>query len=145
MAGVGTELADAFERVLPAWVTRCVRRRVGDERLDAQSAEAGRAAVEELMPRFREVVTAGIDERRGNPLALLRKAVLYPTAVLLAAGVAPVVRSPDDERRFPDDIYGLVPAHWSDVDESLADPGLRWSVSVAWAARERHRPGPSAS
>ena len=63
---------------------------------------------------------------------MLRGAVRYPTAVLEAAGVPPVVRDEFAERAFPADVYDLAPATWRDLDESVHEPGLVWG---AWKAK----------
>lgn len=142
VAKEGRALADAVSVVLSAWVQRSVRSRIGlvafDAEVVAAAKEAGDAAVDEVVPVLRSVLAADVDRPVGSPLAVLRQAVLYPTVVLRRAGVAPIRRSPEDESRFPDDVYGLVPATWSDIDESLVEPGLRWSAAKAWEFRRRH-------
>jgi hypothetical protein len=81
-----------------------------------------------------------VDEQRVNPLALVRRAVSYPTAVLRDAGVPPVVRDEFDERAFPDDVYGLAPAAFADIDPALHEPGLLWGAAKAHAhLARRHR------
>jgi hypothetical protein len=51
--------------------------------------------------------------------------------LLTNLGCAPVVRDEFDERSFPDDVYGLSPATWVDIDEALVEPGIEWG---AWKA-----------
>ena len=116
---------------LPGWVRRCVRSRASG--LDEEAAEAGRRAALDVGERLRALVDTDIDEQRTNPLSVLRGAVVYPTEVLKAAGVAPVARDAFVERAFPDDIYNLAPASWRDIDESLQEPGLVWG---AWKAKQ---------
>ncbi|MEO7555966.1 MAG: hypothetical protein ABIV94_05100, partial [Acidimicrobiales bacterium] len=70
---------------------------------------------------------------------LLRRAVRYPTAVLAAAGVPPVVRDAFAERAFPDDDYGLTPATFADVDPALHEPGLAWGAAKAHVHLSRRR------
>lgn len=136
------ELAAAVERALPRWVEREVRRLMTAFRggIDADTLAAARAAGvqarDEVGARLRALLCTDIDEQRTNPLAVLRGAVRYPTEVLRAAGVPPVVRDEWDERAFPDDVYGLSPAGWKDVDESLHEPGLVWG---AWKAQQHLR------
>jgi hypothetical protein len=87
----------------------------------------------------RELLAADIDEQRTTPLAILRGAALrYPTSVLHAAGVPPVVRDRAAEELFPDDLYDLVPASFADLDPSLADAGLRWGAAKAFEHKRRH-------
>ncbi|MDQ2825886.1 MAG: hypothetical protein M3Y04_02780, partial [Actinomycetota bacterium] len=84
------------------------------------------------------LLAADIDDQRTTPLALLRGAVRYPTAVLRAAGVAEVERDPIQARLLPDDPYDLSPATFADVDPSLAEPGMVWGAAKALAHRRRH-------
>lgn len=136
------ELADAAERALPGWVERSVERiaaawsgTVPDE-VRVAAVDAGERARDEVGFALRRLLRADIDAQPTNPLSVLRGAIRYPTAVLVAAGVPPVRRDPFKERSFPADVYDLTPATWADLDESLHDPGLYWS---AWKASEHLR------
>lgn len=135
MSAVGAELADAVAAVLGTWIAGCVARFGVQADVGAVVAEAEAA----VMPALRSLLATDIDDQRGTPLTVLRGAFRFPTAVLAAAGVAPVGRDPYDAQAFPEDVYGLSPATWADVDPSLADPGLRWSVAKAFEHRRRHR------
>lgn len=128
-------LADAVEAAVPRWIERCVRSRGGSES-DADAAV--RAALADVVPAVRDLLTLDVDAQWTTPLALLRSAVRHPTMVLHAAGVPPVERDDFSRERFPDDIYGLTPSSWSDVDESLVSPGIAWGASKAFAHRARH-------
>jgi len=138
-----TALADAIEVALPGWVGRCVNSRLPAGPLSppvaAAAAEAGVQARSDVGPRVRALLDADIDEQRTTPLALLRSAVSYPTAVLVAADVAPVRRDRTQERLFPTDIYDLNPATFADVDPALADLGVAWGAAKAWVHRQRHQ------
>ncbi len=143
-----TALADAIEGALPAWVERCVARRLpgypdveGPESdgIVAAAIEAGGRARAEVGPRIRALLDADIDEQETTPLALLRTAVSYPASVLAAAGVPPVDRDVAQVRLFPDDVYDLTPATFADVDPALAEPGMAWGVAKAWTHRQRHQ------
>jgi hypothetical protein len=87
----------------------------------------------------RALLALDLDEQRVNPLALVRRAVSYPTQVLQDAGMPPVVRDEFDERAFPDDMYGLSPASFAEVDQSLYEPGLEWGAAKAHAHLVRRR------
>jgi hypothetical protein len=145
LAAIAGALADAVEAALPGWVERSVTRLVeahlgvvdGDTRSAARSA--GARAADEVGADVRELLASDVDEQRANPLALLRGAVRYPAEVLAAAGVPPVVRTEFDERAFPDDIYGLTPATWSDVDPALHERGLVWGAAKAHVVLRRRR------
>jgi hypothetical protein len=136
----GRALADAIEATLPNWVVRAVEGRWRDwngadapvELLDAARA-AGERARAEVGVAVRELLALDVDEQRVNPLALVRRAVVYPTEVLRDRGMPPVVRDEFDERAFPDDVYALTPASFADVDPALHEPGLLWGAAKAHA------------
>jgi hypothetical protein len=133
-------LADAIDTVLPEWVERCVRSRLGsmtDEVL-AATADAARRARVEVGAEIRDLLLRDVDEQRTNPLALLRSAVRFPTAVLRDAGAAAVDRDPFSLDRFPDDDFDLTPATWSDVDPSLVEVGISWGAAKAFVHKQRH-------
>src|SRR5207244_8082444 len=138
-------LAEAIERALPAWVERSVARlafafhgRVDDD-VRAAAAEAGQRAATEVGREVRDLLARDIDDQRTTPLSLLRGAVRYPTEVLRAAGVPPVVRDEAQERLFPDDHYDLAPANFADVSPDLADAGLEWGAAKAYTHLQRRR------
>jgi hypothetical protein len=137
-------LRDGVAAALPLWVERAVRHTVDrsggtyDARTSAEATAAGRSAAEDIVPRLTALLEADIDEQVTTPLALLRGAVVYPTAVLRAAGVPPVARDRFDVDRFPDDDYGLTPATYADIEEALGPIGLAWGASKAMAHRQRH-------
>lgn len=127
----GQQLADAVDLVLAGWVVRSVVRFRSDLRAEAEVA--GETARCEIGQRLRELLATDLDSQRVNPLAILRSAARYPTAVLTKAGVRPVSREPFAVEAFPDDIYNLAVATWSDIDPALQDAGISWS---AWKAHE---------
>jgi hypothetical protein len=145
VAGFAAALADGIEAALPGWVGRAVAETmtawtgsVPPEVAALAAAAADRAAAE-VGPRVRALLESDIDQQRTTPLAILRvAAVRYPTEVLVAAGVPPVVRDQAAEELFPDDRYDLVPAAFSDLDPGLADVGLRWGAAKAFEHKRRH-------
>jgi hypothetical protein len=80
-----------------------------------------------------------VEAQPSTPLSVLRGVTRHATAVLAAAGVVPVRRDEMRARSFPDDVYDLAPATWSDVDPRLHDPGVVWGASKARAVIDRHR------
>jgi hypothetical protein len=139
------ELARALDGAIGPWVERSVVRLVAAYRgevppdvLEAARAASGRAQAE-IGTELRAFLALDVDEQRTNPLAILRRAVRYPTAVLRDAGVPPVRRDEFKERAFPDDVYDLAPATWKDVDESLQEPGIIWSAWKAKTVLDRRR------
>jgi hypothetical protein len=138
-------LADAVEAALPGWVEGHVERivtawsgAVTDE-VRAAAVDAGVLARDEIGARLRALLALDVDEQRTNPLGVVRAAVRYPTAVLAAAGVPGVVRDEFDERTFPDDVYGLVPAAWRDLGPGVHDAGIVWGAWKAATVLARRR------
>ncbi|MGH9259688.1 MAG: hypothetical protein ACRD08_07300 [Acidimicrobiales bacterium] len=140
-----TTLADGIDEAIPRWVETSVRRVLGaqgitvDADLARKIAEAASAARDDGGTRARELLATDVDEQAGNPLAILRSLVRYPTAVLAAAGARPVARDEFSERSFPDDVYDLTPATFADVDRSLHEPGLVWGAAKAHIHLARRR------
>ena len=141
-------LARAVDDALPRWVERSVEARLwaafghADPAAMAEAQRAGEEARAEVGGRVRALLAQDIDEQRSNPLAILRTAVRYPTAVLRAAGAPPVPRDDFAVDRFPEDAYDLTPASFADIDPALAQPGIEWGAAKAWTHMRRHR-GPS--
>ena len=139
-----TALVDAVDGALGDWVVDIVgavyelqmRRRPGDDLL-AEARAAGEAARADVVPRLRELLALDIDEQRTTPLTIVRTAVAHPTAVLRAAGVPPVDRIEPDERRFPDDVYGIAPASMGELGPSVGGPGLAWGAAKAHVHLQR--------
>jgi hypothetical protein len=145
LADYAKTLADAVDAALPVWVVGCVDRvyrncagQVPPPRVQAAAVRAGRQAQAEVGGAVRALLEADIDSQRATPLTLLRRAVAYPTSVLVAAAVPPVSRDEFAAMTFPDDRYGLTPAAFADIDPSLAEPGLAWGAAKAWVHQQRH-------
>jgi hypothetical protein len=146
LARYASALADGMERALPRWVERRVIDLVvawsGAAAPDivADARAAGVAAAAAVGPEIRALLAADIDDQHTTPLALVRlHALRYPTAVLVAAGVAPVVRDEAAEELFPDDVYDLAPGSFADLDPELADLGVQWGAAKAFEHLRRHR------
>ena len=140
-----TALADGICDSLPGWVVGSVTRLMMawagavPPGVSQAATMAGTAAVAEVGAQVRDLLAADIDEQWTTPLAILRGGALrYPTSVLQAAGVPPVVRDRAAEELFPDDLYDLVPASFADLDPSLAEAGLRWGAAKAFEYKRRH-------
>lgn len=138
-------LLEAIERALPGWLERSVVdtavRLTGGctVELRDRAAAMARAEAPVVLARVRDLLIADVDAQRGNPLSVLRGAVAQPTALLRDAGVPTPTRDEFDERVFPDDAYGLGPATWADVDESLREPGIVWGAWKAATVLRRRR------
>lgn len=139
------QLYESARIAVPGWVRRCVvsvasaAGTVVDEKVVAVIDEAASGAGEVIGGRLRELFETDVDGQRTNPLEILRSAVIYPTAVLRQLGVAPVARHQFETERFPDDLYGLTPATWADIDASLHEPGIIWGAWKAKTVLDRRR------
>lgn len=146
LADYATVLADAIDVALGPWVRRSVER-VHVERLTRRppqevrdaAEQAGAEATELIGGRVRALLALDIDEQRTGPLALLRSAAVFPTQVLLAAGVPTAARDEFLQSQFPDDVYDLGPASFADIDPALHEPGLIWGAAKAHVHLARRR------
>ncbi len=140
-----TALADALEVALPGWVEGAVRDRLAaagrplTPELEEAARAAGAAAAAEVGPRVRALLARDVDDQPTGPLALVRGAVRFPTAVLADAGVAPVPRDEVARRLHPDDAYDLAPAAFADVAPEVHGPGIVWGAAKAHVVLARRR------
>lgn len=138
-------LAVGIEAALPGWVERTVERTMADAGMPvdgatrAAASAAGARAQTDVGPPVRALLAQDIDEQRASPLAVVRRAVVYPTEVLRHAGVVPPTRDETEERLFPDDDYGIGPVTFADLDPSLHEPGLAWGAAKAYVHLTRRR------
>jgi hypothetical protein len=145
LADLAAALADGVEAALPTWVETCVRHRLVEyrgsvgEHVLAEARAAGTEARADVGSRVRALLELDPDEQWTNPLAIVRTGVAYPTEVLRAAGVPPVVRDPQAEAQFPDDDYDLTPTKFSDIDPDLFDTSIAWGAAKAFVVKARHR------
>lgn len=145
LARFAEDLADGVEAALGSWVERSVAAIATAyapglaATLAAAAADAGREATATVVPQVRALLRTDVDQQATGPLAVLRGAVPFPTAVLARAGVPPVQRDTFDERVFPEDHYGLAPASFADIDPSLHEPGLTWGAAKAHVVLARRR------
>jgi hypothetical protein len=138
LEGYADELVAAVEVALPGWVQRSISLRwdqwgggeLSPELTDA-ALDAAAAAVDDVVPPLRALLAQDVGEQQGNPLAIVRRAVVHPTRVLESAGVPPVQRDADAERLFPDDAYDLTPGSFGDLGEDVHEPGLHWGAAKA--------------
>jgi hypothetical protein len=147
LARYADELVSAVEVALPAWVQRSVAERwsqangVGELPPEVQEAarEAAAAAVDDVVPPLRRLVSLDVAEQPTNPLEVIRRAVVHPTRVLAGAGVPEVARDERARTLFPDDGYDLVPGAFGDLDPAVHDPGIRWGAAKAHVLLRRRR------
>lgn len=139
------DLIDAIAHVVEPWLIRVAvdtyTAHHGSVPLELRAAteSAAREGSDWVVARLRETLEVDVDAQRVNPLQTLREAVRFPTAVLRAAGVPEKARDEYDEKINPDDVYGIGPAHWNDIDESLLEPGIVWGAAKASTVLQRRR------
>lgn len=128
--------------VVPGWLRRITVVAAGgrvppglEVELDAMIARAA----PELLDRLATLLASDVDAQSTNPLSLFRESVAAPTALLRAWDVPAPRPDPYTSDRFPDDIYRLGPASWSDVDDALHEPGLTWGAWKAMIVLRRRR------
>lgn len=131
-----TRLLETSDRVVPQWVERLIQKHC-DELMVSELKEGDRVSSvvarvgNEVHTNLRNLLLLDVLEQRTNPLAIFRQATRLISELLKTTGCAPVMRDEFDERSFPDDIFGLSPATWVDIDETMVEPGIEWG---AWKA-----------
>ena len=131
-----TRLLETSDRVVPQWVERLIQKHCNEHMIselkdgDHVSSVVSQVS-DEVHSRLADLLSRDVLEQRTNPLAIFRQATRPISDLLKTAGCAPVVRDEFDERSFPDDIFGLSPATWVDIDEMMVEPGIEWG---AWKA-----------
>jgi len=131
-----TRLLETSDEVVTKWVERLIQRHCDEQKFsDLQAGELLSSVVwqvsDEVHSRLENLLSLDVLEQRTNPLAIFRQATRPITELLSNLGCSPVSRDEFNERSFPEDIYGLSPATWIDIDEALVEPGIEWG---AWKA-----------
>jgi len=139
LTGYARALADGIEAAIGPWVIAAVDRRAGDLDLTAAASAAAEHARREGGVGVHRLLELDVDAQSTTPLAVVRSAVRYPTEVLAAAGVRPVVRDPVALEAFPDDVYDLTPGSLADLDPDLVEAGIVWGAAKAYTMMRRRR------
>jgi len=137
-------LFDALSGAVDSWLRRSFDRVVHDQEFASRVDEVRRDsmigdAAGDALDRLRRLFDTDVLEQRHNPLQILRSATEPVTAELRSLGARPIERDEFQQRSFPDDDFGLCPAAWIDIDESLAEVGLEWGAWKAAAVISRRR------
>lgn len=133
------ELLATSREVVPGWLAGLVGRvTVNEADLDRAQPILDRAATE-LLAQLEHLLNVDVDAQTDNPLSLFRRATLPVTEFLADLGCRPVPRDPFEVEHQPDDVFALMPATWTDIDESLGDPGLAWGAWKAMTILQRRR------
>lgn len=144
-----TRLLETMQVVTEPWLRGLVDRVVSSQGL-AGSVDVERlervisTASHDLLAALTRLLELDAWEQRRNPLELVRGATAGLTAELATLGARPVPRDEFKERSFPDDVFDLAPATWSDVHPDLHEVGLEWGAWKA-AAVISHRKSSEAS
>lgn len=125
-------LGEVFDRVV---ATQVLTDRVDPIRRRAAVESAASRALEDLASLFALDVVA----QRTNPLDILRRSTAPITEELRRLGGSPIERDEFHVRSFPADVFGLCPATWADIDETLVEPGLEWGAFKAASVIQRRR------
>ncbi len=145
LLGHGEELARAVDEAVAGWieasVARVARARLGsvpDEVAEA-ARRAGESARREVADALTALLSSDVDEQRTTPLTIVRCAGAHATGVLRGAGIAPAERDRFSEERFPDDEYGIGPAHLGELSPACHEAGIAWGAAKAHVHMARHR------
>ena len=138
------ELLAAATVVAPIWLRRITLQAATaggfDESAFVDSLDAMiEAESTDLINSLGELLATDVDEQRTNPLSLFRAAVAAPTELLRSVGVPAPPPDQFAATRFPDDVYRLGPAAWSDIGPELHEPGLIWGAWKAMTVLRRRR------
>lgn len=139
LAQIATTLADAIDASIRPWLHRLIAQRANLAVDDVEAARVVDETARMAVGRVRTLLATDIDEQRSNPLAVLRASLGPVTALLGRAGATPVERDSFVASSFPDDRFDLAPAAFSDIDESLHEPGLMWGAAKAHVHLARRR------
>ena len=131
-----TRLLETSDQVVAKWVERLIRQhcdeqKISDPRVGDLCISVIAQVSAEVHDNLVELLSRDVFEQRTNPLAIFRQATRPITELLKNLGSPSVTRDEFDERSFPDDVDGLSPATWVDIDEAMVEPGIEWG---AWKA-----------
>lgn len=132
-------LVQAVDLVAEDWIRRSILARAPELAEDPAAEIAAQHGRAEIVAELTRLFEVDIDDQQSGPLQVLRRGVRFATEVLTQAGVAPVERDEFDQRNFVDDVYGLTPASFAEVDESLREPGIEWGAAKAHVHLRRRR------
>lgn len=139
LAEISDRLRSELARTVPAWIEDSIRGRSGGAEVTSDEVERAAADAAAFVDAcLEELFETDVDRQRTNPLAVLRAATAYPTAVLIEAGAPEVRRDLFSSERFPEDVFDLVPATFADVAPELAEIGFAWGAAKARVHRRRH-------
>ena len=130
--------------VVDEWSQRLIDRHCRPEQLAPDQVILDRAAVvlevrSYVIAELQQLLSTDVEQQRVNPLSIFRSAVQPLTDFLESLNCRPVIRDEFNQRSFPNDIFGLSPATWADIDERLVEPGLEWGAFKAASVITRRK------
>lgn len=139
-----SRLLESCRLVIEPWLNAAFDRIVVSQSLtDAVDATRRQAAVEHAAALALEGLTTlfslDVVAQRTNPLDILRRSTAPVTEELQRLGGSPIERDEFHLRSFPSDVFGLCPATWADIDESLVEAGIEWGAFKAASVIQRQR------
>lgn len=135
---IGVALVKELEVSLPVWVEQSTReiyqawKGEWPQEIADQARRAGERCATEILPVLRELMESDIAAQQTNPMSILRRASQYPTYVLKRYDVPPVQRDDYLETAFPQDVYSLIPAAFSDFGQKCHELGIAWGAAKAY-------------
>ncbi len=140
LAAYAAALGDAFEQISGSWFIRLIEERLPGVTMPDDVAKQLHIAAKETTADLRKLLAVDIAAQHVGPLEILRRSIAgVPTEVLRSANVPVAVRDEFSRSNFPNDIYGLTPASFRDVDPALHEPGLVWGAAKAHVHLRRRR------
>jgi hypothetical protein len=142
---IADALADGLTDALAPWLVYAATKRAAAAERVLDAAETDRvrrvaaATAADLAPRVRRVLGADVDSGLGSPLSVIREGTAPFTGMLQELGLPAGTRDEFARKNFPADIYGLGPAAFADVHESLHELGLMWGAARAHVHLRRRR------
>ncbi len=137
------DLLDVAAQVVRPWLTSLVQRPPGTNAIPDSGLFEFDQLIEtvaaQLLANLEKLLATDVDAQSANPLALFRASTAPITEWLKRRSIDPQHRDPFAVEAFPDDIYGLVPARWDDIDPSLQSPGITWGAWKAMTILQRRR------
>ena len=132
-------LVHAVESVVADWFRRLITARApGVAITDDMSVYLDDGAVQ-VVSELRALLGLDISSQTMGPLEVLRRAIRFPQYILSETGAEPIQRDSFAVSAFPDDVFGLTPASFADIDPSLHEPGLIWGAAKAHVHLRRRR------
>lgn len=135
---ISETLYSAVLSEVPAWVRRLAKERAADASSLELSDTPERTATW-ARGQFDQMLATAPSELRMNPLSVLRSSTRFLGEVLKRAGIEEPRRDSFLVEQFPDDVYNLNPASFSELSERLGPMGIAWGAARAYLHQSEHQ------